>query len=277
MNKALFIARLLYRHPDGLPKRDILAAWADEDDAGRPMAESTFYDNRGYLATRFGLHIDYNGGRYHLVSNTPTDDALLRHLVGETDSDTTTHDAAQPGDEWLPVAADAIALNRRLLLTYAPLDKPAYSTDFCPYTLRRIRGRNYLVGLSHHHGEVRTFAFDRITALTLRTAAFRRPADFNAETWFATCFGAFGGLQQQAERVLLRPLTPHIAAYLRQRPLHTTQCELPTGDFSLDIALTPDFIGNLLTLAPDVRILAPTALRRRVAEIARTAAEKNEK
>lgn len=288
MNKALFIARLLYRHPDGLAKRDILAAWADEDDAGRPMAESTFYDNRGYLATRFGLHIDCRGGRYRLVVDESMDNALLRHLVGDTDA-TDAQDAPQPGDEWLPVVADAIALSRRLLLTYAPLDKPSYSTDLCPYTLRRIHGRNYLVGLSRHHNEVRTFALDRIAALSLRTSGFRRPTDFNADAWFAAGYGAFGGATLMPEHVVLRPLTAHIAAYLRQRPLHTSQREvssshsestisknnLPTADFALDVALTPDFLNTLLTLAPDVRILAPDALRRRIAEIAHQAAAIN--
>lgn len=276
MNKALFIARLLYRHPDGLTKRDILSAWADEDDAGRPMAESTFYDNRGYLATRFGLHIDCRGGRYRLVVDEAMDNALLRHLVGDTTDAADAQDAPQPGDEFLPTIADAIALSRRLLLTYAPLDKPPYPTDLCPYTLRRIHGRNYLVGLSRHHGEVRTFALDRIAALSLRTTSFRRPSDFNADAWFAAGYGAFGGATLKPEHVVLRPLTAHIAAYLRQRPLHPTQHFLPTSDIALDIALTPDFLNILLTIAPDVRILAPTALRRRVAEMAHRAADINE-
>lgn len=49
MNKSIWLARLLYHHKEGLTKQEILNAWADEDDYGRPMATSTFYDNRGIL------------------------------------------------------------------------------------------------------------------------------------------------------------------------------------------------------------------------------------
>lgn len=38
MNKSIWLARLLYRHKEGLTKQEILNAWAEEDDHGRPMA-----------------------------------------------------------------------------------------------------------------------------------------------------------------------------------------------------------------------------------------------
>ena len=80
--KSLWLARLLYRH-DGLTKQDILEAWREEDDCGKPMAASTFYDNRRYLEQRYGLHIECRGGRYALSHEHAPDDALLRHLLGE--------------------------------------------------------------------------------------------------------------------------------------------------------------------------------------------------
>ncbi len=45
MNKGLWLARLLMRH-EGMTKEDILQAWSDEDDRGRAMPQSTFYDQR---------------------------------------------------------------------------------------------------------------------------------------------------------------------------------------------------------------------------------------
>jgi predicted DNA-binding transcriptional regulator YafY len=266
MNKSIWLARLLYRHPDGLTKADILEAWRDEDDRRRPMAESTFYDNRGYLASRFGLHIDCRRGRYFLAIDTADGEALLRRLVGEHPLGS---EGEAPGDQWVEPLAEAIAQSRRVLMGYAPLDKAPYTTDFCPYLLRQIRGRGYVVGMSRRHAAVRTYALDRIRSLQLRTTSFRRPAGFDAEGWFADSFGAYGGPGLPVAHVVIAPLTPHIAAYLRQRPLHASQREEGGPTFHLDVALTPDFVGQMLSMGCDIHILAPDTLRQQVGRVAR--------
>ena len=268
MNKSIWLARLLYRHPEGLTKQEIINAWADEDDHGRPMAISTFYDNRGYLESRFGMHMECRGGRYSLKTDAPDGEALLRQLAGDL-PDGLTSQIQEPGGEWLMPLAEAIAGNRCVDITYAPLDKPAYTTTLSPYFMRRIRGHCYIVAKSSHHRETRNFATDRITELRPLTTVFRRPTGLNASHWFASSFGAFAGTHLQPERVTLQPLTQHIAAYLRNRPLHTSQREEPMSNgfslFHYDIAITPDFISSLLTLGSDVRIVSPDSLRHRVA------------
>ncbi len=84
MNKSIWQARLLYHHKEGLTKQEILNAWADEDDYGRPMATSTFYDNRGYLESRFGMRIECRNGRYRLTTEVPDSEALLRQLLDDS-------------------------------------------------------------------------------------------------------------------------------------------------------------------------------------------------
>lgn len=272
MNKSIWLARLLYRHNDGLTKQEILNAWADEDDHGRPMATSTFYDNRGYLESRFGMHMECQGGRYRLITDAADGEALLRQLVGEKDGKASTM-AQEPGDQWLTPLADAIANNHNIDIVYAPLDKPSYATTLSPYFMRRIRGHCYVVAQSSHHREIRNFATDRITQLTPLATSFRRPATLNAGHWFASSFGAFAGTHLQPEHVTLQPLTPHLLAYFRTRPLHASQREEPMSDgtsvFHYDIAITPDFIGSLLALGADVRIISPDSLRHHIALKAR--------
>ena len=56
MNKSLWLVRLLSSHGK-LSKQEILNAWSREDEHGRPMAPSTFYDNRRYLEERYNIHI----------------------------------------------------------------------------------------------------------------------------------------------------------------------------------------------------------------------------
>lgn len=73
----------------------------------------------------------------------------------------------------------------------------------------------------------------------------------------------------QAERVTLQPLTPRLLAYFRNRPLHSSQREelMSNGEsfFHYDIAITPDFIGTLLTLGAEIRIVSPDSLRHHIA------------
>ena len=268
MNKSIWLARLLYHHKEGLTKQEILNAWADEDDYGRPMATSTFYDNRGYLESRFGMRIECRNGRYRLTTEVPDSEALLRQLLDDS-GETNDKGEREPGKEWLTPLADAVANNKHVEVGYAPLDKAPYTTTLSPYFLHRIRGHCYVVAKSSRHREIRNFAIDRITQLTPLHTTFRRPSDLNASHWFATSFGAFAGTHLQAERVTLQPLTPRLLAYFRNRPLHSSQREelMSNGEsfFHYDIAITPDFIGTLLTLGADIRIVSPDSLRHHIA------------
>ena len=161
MNKSIWLARLLYRHKEGLTKQEILNAWAEEDDHGRPMATSTFYDNRGYLETRFGMRIECRNGRYRLTTEVPDSEALLRQLLDE-DNEINAQKEREAGEEWLTPLADAVANNKHVEAVYAPLDKKPYTTTLSPYFLRRIRGHCYVVAKSSRHREIRNFAIDRI-------------------------------------------------------------------------------------------------------------------
>lgn len=274
VNKSLWLARLLYRR-GALTKREILDAWRDEDDRGRPMAESTFYDNRRALEERYGLRLACSGGRYALCGTEADDNDALRRLRGggaaERDGDPA--DATQA---WLPLLAEAVTSRHQLRMDYAPLDKAAYTTLFSPYALTLIRGFYYTVGLSERHGEVRNFAVDRIAGLTLLPMRFRRPADFSPAAYFAHSFGAYGGSDVRPCHVVLAPTDRHTAAYLRQRPLHASQRETsaPEGGprFELDVALTRDFVGQLLAFGADIRVVAPEDLRRLLGDVARTLA-----
>lgn len=126
MNKSIWLARLLYHHKEGLTKQEILNAWADEDDYGRPMATSTFYDNRGYLESRFGMRIECRNGRYRLRTEVPDSEALLRQLLDDS-GETNDKGEREPGKEWLTPLADAVANNKHVEVGYAPLDKAPYT------------------------------------------------------------------------------------------------------------------------------------------------------
>lgn len=278
MNKTIWLARLLYSHEGGLTRREIREKWREQDDRGRAMPESTFYDNCNYLESRYGLEVRREGSRYTLVCRSATEENVLRHLLGGTAADLGAADTP-PGSEWLPLLAEAIDENRVLDMEYAPCDKPAYHTSFSPCFMRQIQGRAYVVGRSSRHGAPRTFAADRIRLLVATPQKFRRPPGLTADKWFAHSYGAYGGDDLEPERVVADLLDPDLAAYLRQRPLHPSQTVLPhpgapdaVCTLSLEVALTRDFVGALLAFGSRLRVVAPETLRSRMAEEAKALA-----
>lgn len=287
MNKCIWLARLLNSHPQGMTRAAILEAWRDEDDQQRPMAPSTFYDNCQYLATRFGIQVERKGNLYRLQAGAGAETNSIFRIIGQDSTPestlnmpgSVTPDDATPGARWLPLMVTAVMERRRMVMTYAPPGKEAYDTWLCPYVVKQIHGLCYVVGHSSHHGALRTFALDRITALNLQGGTFRRTAESTVKGWFADSFGAFGGPGLRPERLVVRATTPRMAAYLRQRPLHPSQQPL-SGDacrFALHMAVTPDLVGQMLAFGPDLCVEEPQALKneigRRAAAIAALAGE----
>ena len=231
MNKSIWLARLLYHHKEGLTKQEILNAWADEDDYGRPMATSTFYDNRGYLESRFGMRIECRNGRYRLTTEVPDSEALLRQLLDDS-GETNDKGEREPGKEWLTPLVDAVANNKHVEVGYAPLDKAPYTTTLSPYFLRRIRGHCYVVAKSSRHREIRNFAIDRITQLTPLHTTFRRPSAGLFQKPPAPLFATRGTDEQR--RIVLPLRHRHHsrfhrhAAYPRRRHTHCFTRFAPT-------------------------------------------------
>lgn len=205
------------------------------------------------------------------------------------------------------VAAITEAMERRLWLEteYEPFDKPGYTTALAPYCLRTFRGRCYVVGLSERHNGIRTFALDRIARARITEHSFRTDSHFSAARYFANSFGAYGGMDLKAEHIVIDADT-RAAAYLRTRPLHDSQREVCRADsthrnktagekrrqhtqetplkntyhdnntkeeeypyrFEMDVAISADFVRELLYYGNEIRIAQPAALQEMILEAA---------
>ena len=269
MNKLLWLVRLLHMHPDSLTRKDILEAWAEHDDRQRPMPPSTFYDKCTEIERIYGVKVVRNGKHYNLCHNQREGSDLLNFLIGENT------DINIEGGIWLKSLHTAIDERRMVRFSYQSVGKSPYSTQLSPYCLRLAQGRCYVVGFSSHHSSVRTFALDRISQLITLHTRFTRPTDFNAARYFRHSIGAFGGETMHPHHVVLQ-CDEWLTAYLRQRPLHHTQRECESGIFEIDVALTKDFVGILLSFGCSVKIIAPEELRKIVIETAKEIVEKNE-
>lgn len=278
MNKSLWLVRLLSRH-GRLSKQEILDAWRDVDEKGLPMASSTFYDNRRYLEERYNIRLICRNRLYSIEHIGDSSHPIVEQMLCSEAWDASS---AMPfsvnGTHWIALIAEALEKRLLLQMDYAPYDKAPFHTVIAPYCLYPIRGWCYVVGHSSAHNEVRTFALDRIEALSLLPTRYKRPADFDATAFFRHSFGAYGGSDVKPERLLIQT-DETTAAYLRQRPMHPSQHEvcLPQAVegvcFEMDVALTRDLVKELLSFGAALKVLAPAHLCRTMGEQLSKAAE----
>ena len=266
LNKKLWLIRLLHQHPQGLSRQDILNAWANEDDRGRPMPPSTFHDQCNEMTRIYGVRVVQKNGRYTL-QHTDNEGADFFNFLIERNEDFNV-----AGSIFLPDLHEAIERRRVVKMKYHSLNKAPYECMLSPYCLRFTHGNAYVVGFSSQHSQVRTFALDRICYAQQLPQRFTRPSDFNAAIYFQHSYGAYGGSDVAPEMVEIC-CDEWLTSYLRQRPLHPSQREASPGSFTLDVALTKDFVSALLAFGPSLKVVAPTALRERLKALAAEVAQ----
>ena len=134
-----------------------------------------------------------------------------------------------------------------------------------PYRLVYYHGGLYLYARAHEHGEVRTFAVERIERIEVLEATFEVPKDFNVSEYARGAFGIAGG---KAEDVVLE-VDPTVAAYVRERVWHESQSleERADGGLVLRMKVTPGFELKswIKSFLPHVRVQEPASLRQEIA------------
>lgn len=270
-NKALWMARLLRAHGP-LSKQEIREAWRQEDPAGKPMANSTFYDNLWVLESRYNLPVSRSGHRFRLEAGSQEESDLYAQLFEQQEP--TDHLALLAMQVEIEQAAQR---HVKLQLDYQPPNKSGYRMTLWPYGLHQAGQWTYVTGWSERHGEVRTFALDRIRHLETTALKFTPPPDFNAARYFRHSFGAFYRPGQEPEPIVLLA-DAALQGYLRQRPLHPSQRLVPVDGrhCRVELCLVPsaDFTARLLSYGPSLEVLSPPALRHHLGHLLRLAADR---
>ena len=142
-------------------------------------------------------------------------------------------------------------------------DQPALKSVE-PYALKEFRNRWYLPGKDTKKKELRIYALDRLTELTITKARFVYPADLSIKDYFKNCFGIIAHDGQPPEVVVLS-FTPHQGKYIKSLPLHHSQKILTDNKTELRIQLqlvvTFDFVMELLSYGPEVKVIEPPSLK----------------
>ena len=172
------------------------------------------------------------------------------------------------GRDYLAIIIEAMRDNVQLELTYKNFWRDnAHTFIVEPYCLKAFKQRWYLVAHSMRNDCIRIYGLDRILGINKLSHTFALPHDFNAEEYFADCFGILRDEDYDVETVRLR-VNAGQAPYLRSLPLHPTQREVERDDdasiFELRVRPTLDFEQEILRHTPDVEVLAPRWFRNEI-------------
>jgi predicted DNA-binding transcriptional regulator YafY len=142
-------------------------------------------------------------------------------------------------------------------------DKPTVRT-VNPYALKEFRNRWYVMGLDINDKQVKSFALDRITDLSImKDNKFGEPLNFNMHEHFRFCFGIISPNHNAPEEIVLS-FSPLQGKYIKTLPLHETQEILIDNQKELRIKLqlfiTHDLLMEILSFGDSVKIISPPQL-----------------
>lgn len=146
-----------------------------------------------------------------------------------------------------------------------------------PYLLKEFNNRWFLIGWEHEKRMLYTLALDRIQQVepALMKSFYQLPS-WDAEARYRHLIGVTVPEDGTVEEVCIAA-TPMRARYLQTKPLHASQQLLEQTDeytvFCYTLILNYELEALLLSFGEEVEVLAPAALRERVAAQARAMVE----
>jgi predicted DNA-binding transcriptional regulator YafY len=168
----------------------------------------------------------------------------------------------------------ALRLRRRALVRYRSLSSGRTTERrIHPYHVFNLRGNWYVAAWDERRQAVRDFAIHRIRRITVMTEAYDVPRGFDFRKYMAEAFGIEKGAR--AVEVSVR-FAPRQARWIRERKWHRSARIQEGLDGSLTLRLrvadTSELRRWILQFGAEAEILAPTSLRRAIADELRAAA-----
>ena len=282
LNKYIWLADTIYKARK-ITFEEINEAWRKETDfsGGEDLPLRTFHKWRIGVEDLLGLIIECNrknGYTYYIENADEISRGKLKRWLFDTITegnllmenqrlkDRILLEHTPTNNEQLKTILQAMRTSSTLRLTYHSYHRPKANT-FCvePYCVKMFRRRWYMAARAPYYDKVMVYALDRIENLELLEGdKFAFPTDFDAEAFFADCFGVIIGDETPTENVTLR-VSQWQANYLRDLPLHTSQRELTPEDncctFTFRLRPSLDFQQELLSLGDEVEVMEPQWLR----------------
>lgn len=178
----------------------------------------------------------------------------------------------------LPVAQRPIASERFQTITDALLQRKRLTIkhlgrrtgqitdrDISPQRLIYYRDNWYLDAFCHLRDDLRSFSLDAINAAQQNDRPAVAVEDAVLKSYFEDSYGIFNG---KPDKVAVLKFSPYRAQWVAREIWHPQQTGqfLPDGSYQLDIPYRMDteLIREILKEGPEVEVMAPEGLRKRV-------------
>lgn len=244
---------------------------------GTPMPRRTFYNYRNAIEELFNISIECNPATYEYFINAGDDrrESMTDWLLNSAAMSNVLSSVSDVSDKifledvpsarlYLSQVVSALREHHPVRFTYRPYTRvnPTHDVVVEPYFLKIFRQRWYVTGLNPRDAKVKTYALDRMEDVRVEEAVFEPNPDFDAESYVRDTFGIVFS-QGEPKEVVLRADSRQ-AKYLRALPLHHSQREVLHDEYSLfyyRLRLTPDFVQEILSHGPAIRVVSPPELR----------------
>ena len=165
---------------------------------------------------------------------------------------------------------DAIQVQRTLSINYClPAEQNTITTDLNPYYLVYSECTWHAIGESSFHKAVHTLELNHITQLSPLDRYFVKDEKFDLREYFGYAWSL--SREGQIYEVEVR-FSPRIAAEVAEVQWHKTQTASFEDDDSVVLKFRVDGLNEItwwiLGYGDQVEVLAPKALRQRIAQIA---------
>lgn len=242
---------------------------------GRALPRRTFYNYRQAIEELFDIDIqcDPSTFEYYISAEDSYNESVTEWLLNSAATNDVLSSSRDisgrifledvpSAREYLGDVINAIKTNSQLRLNYHPYTRstPSPAIVIEPYFLKIFRQRWYLTGRVVAENTIKTYALDRIVALSMLTEKFT--PDFDAVTYARDSFGIIFS-KGEVKDIVIRT-DPRQAKYFRALPLHPSQTEMVHDDFShfhLHLRITDDFVSELLSYGARITIVSPPELR----------------
>lgn len=276
-NRYIWIVDTIRRH-GAITREELNRLWMDSSVSdGNPLPRRTFYNYRNAISELFKIDIECNPStfEYYIDGGDPHAESVTDWMLNTASLSNVLTDARDVADrvfleevpsarQFLPPIISAMKEEKTIEFDYSPFSRTGVPKPVRlePYFLKIFKLRWYITGLNVREKTIKTYALDRISALTVTSDRFVMPPDFDAEAYFRDSFGIVF-TRGETKKVIIRA-TPRQAKYFRALPLHHTQSEMIHDRYSIftyHLRLTPDFVQELLSHGPELTVLAPAELR----------------
>lgn len=283
LNRYMWIIDTIRRYRR-ITRKELNDCWSRSpySNGEKTIPRRTFYNYRQAIEDLFSIVIECDPATYEYYIDEPSSaassmtgwllDASATSRVLQESRDVAERimlEEVPSAREHLAPVIDAMRGNQRIVFDYHPYSRSNPTTGVVvePYFLRIYRQLWYVTGLNTADKKVKTYSLDRMSNLQVSTNTFTPPADIDPKEYFRDSFGIM--VTQSKPREIKLQVTSRQAKYLRALPLHESQQEMVTNNFSIftyRMRITPDLVAEILSHGPDIIVLSPIELRTMVSE-----------